>query len=67
MTGAVFVLKNFRPGFTGKEVAVESSICTGETHIGLREADSGRLLEAEVKDIAGFCRRHRLKRMTGKG
>ena len=57
--------------FTEKDVAVESSICTGETLIGFREKDSGRLQQAEVvrsaKDIARFYRRHHLRRTIKRG
>ena len=57
--------------FTEKDVAVESSICTGETLIGFRENDSGRLQQAEVvrseKDIARFYRRHHLRRTIKRG
>lgn len=57
--------------FTEKDVAVESSICTGETLIGFREKDSGRLQQAVVvrseKDIARFYRQHHLRRTMKRG
>ncbi len=57
--------------FTEKDVAVESSICTGETLIGFREKDGSRLLQAVVvrseKDIARFYRRHHLRRTIRRG
>ena len=57
--------------FTEKDVAVESSICTGETQIGFREKDGGRLQQAVVvrseKDIARFYRRHHLRRTIKRG
>ena len=57
--------------FTEKDVAVESSICTGETLIGFREKDGGRLQQAVVvrseKDLARFYRRHHLRRTIKRG
>ena len=57
--------------FTEKDVAVESSICTGETLIGFREKDGGRLQQAVVvhseKDIVRFYRRHHLRRTVKRG
>lgn len=36
------------PGLGAKDIATESSICTGETVIGFRDPAGGRLLQAVV-------------------
>lgn len=57
----MFGRKKEAPVPSGLEPAFESSACTGETLIGLRDAD-GRLREAVVvrsrRDVDAFCRAH---------